>query len=150
MSNPTRHPSDRLRSPAYVKEHSSGVVELGNFRSRCRVQLSRTHIGFARVGAPTTERKAKMTDMKMLSAVIILSAAVATPVFAQDAGVRETGNRYGLTQQSNSRRAYNQLSGPSYATTPTRDRWNPANPGTIERNPSMPGGEDMTLRPSSS
>lgn len=27
-----------------------------------------------------------MTEMKMLSAVVILSAAVATPVFAQDAG----------------------------------------------------------------
>jgi len=32
-----------------------------------------------------------MTKMKMLGAVIILSAAVATPVFAQDAGVVGAG-----------------------------------------------------------
>ena len=91
-----------------------------------------------------------MTKMKMLGAAIILSAAVVTPVFAQDTGVRETGSRYGSAQQPSSRGAYNQLNGPSDATTRTRDRWNPANPGTIEREPSTPGGEDTTLRPSSS
>jgi hypothetical protein len=150
VSNPTKRPAVRLRSPGYVKEHSSGVVELRNFRSPCRVQLSRAYISFARVGAHTTERKAKMTKMKMLSAAIILSAAVATPVFAQDAGVRDTGSRYGLAQQPSPRGAYNQLNGPSDATTRTRDRWNPANPSTIERDPSTPGGEDTALRPSSS
>ena len=91
-----------------------------------------------------------MKKMKTLSAVIILSAAVATPVFAQDAGVRGPGSRIGVQSQPGSRGAYNQLNGPSYATTRTRDRWNPANPSTIERDPSTPGGEDTALRPSSS
>ena len=54
-----------------------------------------------------------MTKMKTLSVVIILSAAVTTPVFAQDAGVRGPGTRYGLAPH---RGAYNQLNGPSYAT----------------------------------
>jgi hypothetical protein len=35
-----------------------------------------------------------MTKMKTLSAVIILSAAVATPVFTQDAGVLGPGSGY--------------------------------------------------------
>jgi hypothetical protein len=91
-----------------------------------------------------------MTKMKMLSAVIILSAAVATPVLAQDAGVRGTESRYGLGPQPSSRGAYNQLNGPSYTTKRTRDRWTPVNSSTIERDPSIPGGEDTTLRPSSS
>src|SRR5580700_1602259 len=63
--------------------------------------------------------ESQMTKIKMLSAAIILSAAIATPVFAQDAGVRETGNGYGLARQPSSRGAYNQLSGPSNATTRT-------------------------------
>ena len=91
-----------------------------------------------------------MTNVKALSAVIILSAAVATPVFAQDAGVRETGSRYGLAQQPSARGAYNQLNGPSYAATPTRGHWNPENSGNPERDPLITGGYDTTRRPSGS
>ena len=91
-----------------------------------------------------------MTKMKALSAVIILSAGVAAPVFAQNAGVRGPGSRYGLESPSGPRGAYSQLNGPSYAPTRTRDRWNTENFGSIEREPSIPGGEDTTLRPSSS
>jgi hypothetical protein len=88
--------------------------------------------------------------MKTLSVVIILSAAVATPVFAQDASVHESGGRYGLESKSNLRGAYNQLNGPSYAATRTRDHWSPENLGNNERDPSIPGGEDTTRRPASS
>jgi hypothetical protein len=83
-----------------------------------------------------------MTKMKTLSAVIILSAAVATPVFAQDAGVRGPGSRYGLepqpgpTYHGRNRGAYNQMNGLFYATPRTRDGWT--------------GGEDPSLRPASS
>ena len=91
-----------------------------------------------------------MTKMKMLSTLIVLSAAVATPVLAQEAGKRGPGSLYGLDSQSSPRGAYNQLNGPSYTTTLTRDRWNPVNSSTIERDSSIPGGEDTTLRPSSS
>jgi hypothetical protein len=91
-----------------------------------------------------------MTKMKMLSALIVLSAAVATPVLALEAGKRGPGSLYGLDSQSSPHGAYNQSSGPSYAATPARDRWYPANPAAIERDPSRTGGEDTTLRPSSS
>jgi hypothetical protein len=85
--------------------------------------------------------------MKTLSVVIILSSAVATPVFAQGASVH---GRYGLESKDNPRRAYNQLNGPSYTGTRTRDHWSPENLGNNERDPSIPGGEDTTRRPASS
>jgi hypothetical protein len=88
-----------------------------------------------------------MTKMKTLSAVIILSAAVATPVFAQDAGVRGPGSRNGLESH---RGAYNQSNGPFHATSRTRDGRNIENLGTGGRDPSLPGGEDPSLHPSSS
>jgi hypothetical protein len=104
--------------------------------------LSRTYISFARIGAHTTEGKSQMTKMKTLGAMIILSAAVATPVFAQDAGVRGPGSRYGLESQrgptyhGRNRGAYNQLNGPFDAIPRTRDGWT--------------GGEDPSLHPASS
>ena len=101
-----------------------------------------------RIGALTQQNgESQMTKMKTLSAVIILSAAVAAPVFAQDAGVRGPGSRSGLEPH---RGAYNRLNGPSYATPRTGSGRNTENFGSIEKDPSIPGGEDTTLRPSSS
>jgi hypothetical protein len=91
-----------------------------------------------------------MTKMKTLSAVLILSAAVAAPVFAQDAGARGPGSRSGLQSQHGPRGAYNQLNGSSYVIPRTGSGRNTENFGSIERDPSIPGGEDTTLRPSSS
>ena len=91
-----------------------------------------------------------MTKLKTLCALIILSAAVATPVLAQDAGARGPGSRYGLESQSGPRGAYNQLNAPSYAATPTRGHWNPENSGNPERDPLITGGYDTTRRPSGS
>ena len=72
-----------------------------------------------------------MTRMKTLSAVIILSAAVATPVFAQP----------GHHGRSNYRGAYNQLNGPSYAAPETsEEKRNLENFGWTGRDPSRPGG----------
>jgi hypothetical protein len=88
--------------------------------------------------------------MKTLSVVIILSSAVATPAFAQDTSVHESGSRYGLESKFHPRGAHNQLNGPSYAGTRTRDHWSPENLGNNERDPSIPGGEDTTRRPASS
>ena len=51
-----------------------------------------------------------MTNVKALGAVIILSAAIATPVFAREHG--RAFDRY--------RGAYNQMSGPSYVIPETR------------------------------
>jgi hypothetical protein len=82
-----------------------------------------------------------MTRMKTLSAVIILSAAVATPVFAQP----------GHHGRSNYRGAYNQLNGPSYAAPGTsEEQRNIENFGFSGRDPSRVGGEDPSLRPSGS
>ena len=91
-----------------------------------------------------------MTRMKMLGVLMILSATVATPVLAQQAGKRGTGSLYDLESQSSQRGAYNQANGPSNAVTRTRDRWSPENPGNNEKDPSIMGGEDTTRHPSSS
>ncbi len=40
-----------------------------------------------------------MTRMRVLSAAVILSAAIATPAFAQDLAVPGPGSRYGLEPQ---------------------------------------------------
>ena len=92
-----------------------------------------------------------MTKVKTLSAAIILSAAVATSVFAQDAGVRGPGSRYGLASQTAPRGAYNQLNGPSDATPRAlddEDKRNMENFGFSGRDPSRVGSEDPDLKPS--
>jgi hypothetical protein len=83
-----------------------------------------------------------MTRMKTLSAVIILSAAVATPVFAQPGHHGRTYDRY--------RGSYNQLNEPFYATPQTQEQRNIENFGFSGRDPSRVGGEDPSLRPSGS
>jgi hypothetical protein len=92
-----------------------------------------------------------MIKMKALAAAIILSAAVATPVFARDAGA--PGNRYGLEPQPvanypNFRGAYNQ-SGASFDARPltNEERRNVENFGFSGRDPSRVGGEDAWLHP---
>jgi hypothetical protein len=82
-----------------------------------------------------------MTKMKTLSAVIILSAAVATPVFAQPYHVRHHYRDY--------RGSYNQMSDPSYAIAPTQAGRNIQNFGFSGRDPSRPGGMDPNLNPPS-
>jgi len=92
--------------------------------------------------------ESQMSKMKTLSAVIILSAAVATPVFAQDPGVRDPGSRHGLEQQRGSRAAFNQLNGPSFATARAlddEDKRDIAIFGFSGRDPSVPGGRDSSL-----
>jgi hypothetical protein len=83
----------------------------------------------------------------MLGALIILSATVATPVLAQDAGKRGPASGYSLVSQSSPRGAYNQLNEPSYVANQKRDRWSPENSGTVDKDPSIAGGEDTTRRP---
>ena len=99
-----------------------------------------------------------MIKMKALGAAIILSAAVATPVFAQDAGAIGPGTRYGLESQpvanhrgasnQNFRGAYNQSGAPFYARPLTNEeRRNIENFGFSGRDPSRVGGEDAWLHP---
>jgi hypothetical protein len=91
-----------------------------------------------------------MIKMKALGAAIILAAAVATPVFAQNAGAIGPGNRYGLESQpvTNYRGAYNQSGAPIYARPLTNEeRRNLENFGFSGRDPSRVGGEDAWLHP---
>ena len=83
-----------------------------------------------------------MTKMKTL-AVLILSAAIATPVFAQDASV--VAPHRARAHDRNYRGTYNQVNGPSYVTPVTRDSL-----GAREaRDPSRVGGEDPSFNPAS-
>jgi hypothetical protein len=100
----------------------------------------------------------RLIKMKALGAAIILSAAVATPVFAQDAGAIGPGNRYGLDSQAvtkyrgafnqNFRGAYNQSRAPFYVRPLTNEeRRNIEDFGFSGRDPSRVGGEDAWLHP---
>jgi hypothetical protein len=83
----------------------------------------------------------QMTDMRTLSAVIILSAAVATPVFAQG----PTHHGRVAHDLRNFRGSYNQANGPSYAAPITSEQRNLENLGFTGRDPSRPGGMDPSL-----
>jgi len=80
-----------------------------------------------------------VTNLKTLSAIAILTVAIATPVFAQPTHHSRALDRY--------RGAYNQVNGPSYATPRTHGGRNLEN---FEFNRSFPGGEDPSNNPSGS
>jgi hypothetical protein len=86
--------------------------------------------------------KTKMTKMKALSAVMILSAAIATPAFAQPT---HHGRAYDQFRGS-----YNQMTGPAYAVPSSQFERNIENFGFSGRDPSRVGGEDPSLNPSGS
>jgi hypothetical protein len=154
LLNQTKRPSDRCVRRGYVRKRLLGAprkmkeksVE-GLFwtlaESDCREPASVSG------ASPLTRQngESQMTKMKTLSALIFLSAAVATPVFAQDAGVRGPGTRYGLEPH---RGAYNQLNGPSYATPWTAKGRNIENVGSDRSDPSRAGGQDPSFTPSGS
>ena len=80
-----------------------------------------------------------MTKIKTLTAVMILSTAVATPVFAKGS----------VHHDQSFRGAYNQMSEPSFAVAPTRAERNIQNFGFSGRDPSRVGGWDPNLNPPS-
>lgn len=80
-----------------------------------------------------------ITKLKTLSAVMILSAAVATPAFAH---ATKHGRAYDAT---NLRRAYNQVVVPSNAI--PQGQVNLENFGVSGRDPSRVGGWDPSLNP---
>ena len=79
-----------------------------------------------------------MTKMKTLSAVAILSATVATPVFAQP-------THHSRIHVRHFRGAYNQMIGPSYYAVPSSQ--SERNFENYEFNRSFPGGEDPSNNP---
>jgi len=78
-----------------------------------------------------------MTMMKTLSAVMVLSVAVATPVFAK------------TYHNEKFRGAYNQMTAPSFAVPSTQAERNIENFGFSGRDPSRVGGWDPNLNPPS-
>jgi hypothetical protein len=83
-------------------------------------------------------RRMPVANLKTLSAIAILTAAIATPVFAQPTHHSRALDRY--------RGAYNQVTEPSYATPRTGGR----NLENFDFNHSFPGGEDPSNNPSGS
>jgi hypothetical protein len=84
----------------------------------------------------------QMINVKALSAVMILSAAVVTPAFAQPTHHGRAHDQF--------RGSYNQLNGPAYAVPQSQDERNIENFGFSGRDPSRVGGEDPSLNPSGS
>jgi hypothetical protein len=94
-----------------------------------------------------------MTKLKTISAIAVISAAIAGPASAQDAGVIAPAyhGHYGRAyDQRNFRGAYDQLNGPFYAAPQTDDERNIENFGFSGRDPSRVGGESPWLNPSGS
>ena len=83
-----------------------------------------------------------MTNMKALSAVVILSAAITTPAFAQGSHHRRAHDQF--------LGAYNQMTGSVYAAPDAQERRNIEDFGFSGRDRSFPGGEDPSLNPSGS
>lgn len=81
-----------------------------------------------------------MTKMKTLTALMILSTAIATPVFAKG----------GTYRNESFRGAYNQVTEPSFAVPQSRAERNIQNFGFSGRDPSRVGGWDPSLNPSGS
>ncbi len=75
-----------------------------------------------------------MTSLKTLSAIALLSAAIASPAFAQ--GQMHHGKAYRHLH------VYNQFNGSAYANALTNDYW-----GAMERDRSRVGGEDPDFNP---
>jgi hypothetical protein len=81
-----------------------------------------------------------MTKTKTLTALMILSTAIATPVFAKG----------GTYRNESFRGAYDQVTEPSFAVPQSRAGRNIENFGFSGRDPSRVGGWDPSLNPSGS
>jgi hypothetical protein len=95
-----------------------------------------------------------MTKFKTIGAVVMLSAAIASPVFAQDAfvsGPAYSGPTYHgrAYDHQNFRGAYNQMNAPYYAPQNSDEYWNLENFGTTGRDPSRVGGQSPWVNPPS-
>jgi hypothetical protein len=141
-----RQPVSRKAAPEF-KRTCTGVSKLrrANTAAPNEMQFNgvgglRTHISCRRIRAHTKERRRQMIKMKALSALLILTAAVATPAFAKEHG--RAYDRY--------RGAYDQLNGPSFAIPQSQEGRNIENFGFSGRDPSRVGGEDPSLNPSGS
>ena len=86
-----------------------------------------------------------MTGLKILGAIVV-STAVATPIFAQDAGGRMLGSRYRMESQPVPYHGRSCFQGPGFG----QPCPGPLYGWSIGRDRSFPGGLDPSLRPSGS
>jgi hypothetical protein len=111
---------------------------------------SETYIGPMRNSAHMNNGQSKMTKLKTLGAMMILSAAIATPAFAQDADFFAPKSHHGRAyDQSNFRGAYNRTAGAPYDAAPltSDEARNLQNFGFSGRDPSRVGGDAPNLNP---
>ena len=88
-----------------------------------------------------------MTNLKTLTAISVLLSGLASPVFAQDAGVPGPKHHGRAHDLKNFRGVYNQYNGPLSATPRTLDRSDTNGFSFSGRDPSWVGGEDPSLNP---
>jgi hypothetical protein len=91
-----------------------------------------------------------MTKLKKLSAIAFFSAAIISPVFAQDAGALGPAHHGRAHELRNYRGVYNQSSEPLYAAPRTLYRPDVSGFGFDGREPSWVGDRDPSLNPSGS
>ena len=82
-----------------------------------------------------------MTQLRKLTAVIIFSAAIATPAFAKPVHYGRAHNDF--------RGSYDQMIGPSYAAPQSEDARTIVDFGFSGNDPSRVGGRDPNLNPPS-
>jgi hypothetical protein len=91
-----------------------------------------------------------MSNFKTLAAIAIFSAAIATPVFAQDASVTAPSHHARAVAHENFRGAYDRVGAPYDNAPQTREELiNQENFGFSGRNPARVGGENPDLNPAS-
>jgi hypothetical protein len=96
-------------------------------------------LGFLRQGRHhEPNRRMPVTNLKTLSAIAILTAAIASPVFAQDGGLVGSTNHVRAHDQRNFRGANNLSNAPAATSDEYR---NVENFGWSGRDPSRVGGE---------
>ncbi len=89
-----------------------------------------------------------MTCLRTISFIAMLSAGLASPVFAQDAGSRGPAHHSRAYELRNFRGVYNRVDEPlSAAPFTTQDGRNIENFGFSGRDRSWVGGEDPSLNP---
>jgi hypothetical protein len=94
-----------------------------------------------------TTSKINTRKISTLGVALLLSAAIASPVFAQDTTVRPHHAR--AYDQTNFRGAYNQQLNGDYTPQTPEEMRNLENFGFSGRDPSRVGGENPNLKPAS-
>jgi hypothetical protein len=133
----------QLTTPPDSSESNTRLREKGTISNELQfsgADAQQTYIELRRTRAGNYVWRKPMTKIKTLTAVMILSTAVATPVFAK-------GN---MPHNETLRRAYDQVTVPSFGVAGSQSERNIENFGFSGIDHSFPGGRDPSLNPSGS